>query len=43
MGNELVEVFAPNETVKGPDEVKALLVRYRAEGIIRVNSIVLDG
>jgi hypothetical protein len=42
VGNELVKVLPPDKAVEGVDEVEALLVGHRAEGIIRVNALVAD-
>ncbi len=41
--DELVEVFAANQTVEVVDKVKALLVGHSAEGIIGVDALVADG
>jgi hypothetical protein len=42
VGDELVKVLAPDEPVKGVHEVEALLIRHRAESIIRVDALVAD-
>ena len=43
MRDELVEVFASNQTVEVVDEVESLFVGHCAEGIIGVDALVADG